>query len=702
MKNPHHSRREKNPFRIFFISIVVVCCLALSIVFYYVRYVNNRETQQRYASLLVQDFETQLSQIKGIAFQIASNYKFHPYYFEESIVRELDMLNAFSQYRYYSSLTQDYFIYYGKDRMYCSSGKTMDYTLFLKEKASSEDSRTQLASQIASVRENWASLWGGVTVFSTGENLYVLVPIRVQVGTQMDTAVVGAIIAKTDLGDRFSMLLGSIRSDFTLYSGESILYASQTSRTPTKRAVYADSENGQYRLFYQAKELPEENRYVFLQYFLILTDLLLLFVIANIFATRAYKPIKVLARKYKDADPEDDCSNSLEQLSTILSQMSVHKATAEAEIQRKQKLLQEQVLKMLLENVNVHEISMYLNHESIHLDGPFFCVVSMSFGDAFSIANPFLELLRVNLEEISYGENYIYTIWDDRKKLLHALCSFCSEEDGPDLLETIFAVAEGYDQIPIIGVGSVYQSLNHISASYLESVDSLYSQKVGSEEQNEMYAYLLREIHGIAGAMEFGNEDAALDKLKDLLQQLRQKNASSLVLRYAIANFCTEMKRLSQKYQIQLSSQNMALLISAKNMDSLESSFTKVIHDFMQNCEQNKKQKLSETPRKICQFIEAHFMEYDLSIEKVADSLHVTTTMVRQAVQEVTSEGYKEHIISLRIAYAKELLAQTDLSVSAVCEKVGYGNISHFINLFKKVTGLTPAKYRRDVLDNSL
>jgi YesN/AraC family two-component response regulator len=37
--------------------------------------------------------------------------------------------------------------------------------------------------------------------------------------------------------------------------------------------------------------------------------------------------------------------------------------------------------------------------------------------------------------------------------------------------------------------------------------------------------------------------------------------------------------------------------------------------------------------------------------------------------------------------------------VAEVCERVGYGNISYFIRLFREVTGVTPAKYRRDVVE---
>ena len=51
-------------------------------------------------------------------------------------------------------------------------------------------------------------------------------------------------------------------------------------------------------------------------------------------------------------------------------------------------------------------------------------------------------------------------------------------------------------------------------------------------------------------------------------------------------------------------------------------------------------------------------------------------------------------MIYLRIEYAKGLLEKGKLTVAEVCEKVGYGNISYFIKVFRETTGMTPAVWR--------
>ena len=68
-------------------------------------------------------------------------------------------------------------------------------------------------------------------------------------------------------------------------------------------------------------------------------------------------------------------------------------------------------------------------------------------------------------------------------------------------------------------------------------------------------------------------------------------------------------------------------------------------------------------------------------------------------LNQYTASGIiaRDYLIYLRIEYAKELLGQENISVADLCRKVGYGNVSHFIKLFREVTGVTPAKYRKKV-----
>jgi len=59
------------------------------------------------------------------------------------------------------------------------------------------------------------------------------------------------------------------------------------------------------------------------------------------------------------------------------------------------------------------------------------------------------------------------------------------------------------------------------------------------------------------------------------------------------------------------------------------------------------------------------------------------------------NENFITFLTKLRITKAKLLLKNTDLKISAICDRVGYKNQTHFYNLFREHTdGLTPLQYR--------
>lgn len=49
----------------------------------------------------------------------------------------------------------------------------------------------------------------------------------------------------------------------------------------------------------------------------------------------------------------------------------------------------------------------------------------------------------------------------------------------------------------------------------------------------------------------------------------------------------------------------------------------------------------------------------------------------------------------MRIKKAKELMAETDLSILEISQSVGYEHNSSFTRVFKELEGISPAQFRR-------
>lgn len=92
-------------------------------------------------------------------------------------------------------------------------------------------------------------------------------------------------------------------------------------------------------------------------------------------------------------------------------------------------------------------------------------------------------------------------------------------------------------------------------------------------------------------------------------------------------------------------------------------------------------------------FIDSHFTE-DIKLEELSARFYISSSYLSHAFREWTGCSPKQYIMKSRITYAKELLITTDLNVSEVAVRSGFGDTSNFIRSFKKETSETPKHYR--------
>lgn len=83
------------------------------------------------------------------------------------------------------------------------------------------------------------------------------------------------------------------------------------------------------------------------------------------------------------------------------------------------------------------------------------------------------------------------------------------------------------------------------------------------------------------------------------------------------------------------------------------------------------------------------------TLEELAEEYHVSRYYLAHAYKEVTGYSIKNYRMLCRIAEAKELLVGTSLSVSDICDRVGFPDTSNFSKYFRKKEGYTPSEYRQ-------
>ncbi|WP_199615957.1 AraC family transcriptional regulator [Paenibacillus alkalitolerans] len=95
----------------------------------------------------------------------------------------------------------------------------------------------------------------------------------------------------------------------------------------------------------------------------------------------------------------------------------------------------------------------------------------------------------------------------------------------------------------------------------------------------------------------------------------------------------------------------------------------------------------------IMQWIEQHYME-DVHLDRMAEALHLSKFHVSRVFRQETGGSITDYLTARRIKQACRLLQTTALPVERIGYEVGLPNASYFVQLFKRVVGTTPLRYR--------
>ena len=82
------------------------------------------------------------------------------------------------------------------------------------------------------------------------------------------------------------------------------------------------------------------------------------------------------------------------------------------------------------------------------------------------------------------------------------------------------------------------------------------------------------------------------------------------------------------------------------------------------------------------------------SLQEIANALYINGSYLLRVYKAHTGHTLLWYHSHLRCEKAKELLTESDLSISEIGEKVGFVSSAHFSHVFKKLTGTTPSAYR--------
>ena len=102
-----------------------------------------------------------------------------------------------------------------------------------------------------------------------------------------------------------------------------------------------------------------------------------------------------------------------------------------------------------------------------------------------------------------------------------------------------------------------------------------------------------------------------------------------------------------------------------------------------------------ERIQEVCRYM-FNFYNQPITLEQMAKIAYMSPTYFSKRFKSVTGFGFREYLNNIRIKMATELLMETQYSITEIASYCGYHDSNYFGDVFKRVIGSSPNKYRKD------
>lgn len=103
----------------------------------------------------------------------------------------------------------------------------------------------------------------------------------------------------------------------------------------------------------------------------------------------------------------------------------------------------------------------------------------------------------------------------------------------------------------------------------------------------------------------------------------------------------------------------------------------------------------SRRVQSVQQYINSNYNK-DIRLDDIAAIVNMTPTAFSRFFKQRSGKTLSDYIIDIRLGYVTRLLVDTSQSISEICYKCGFNNISNFNRIFKKNKKCSPKEFREN------
>lgn len=190
--------------------------------------------------------------------------------------------------------------------------------------------------------------------------------------------------------------------------------------------------------------------------------------------------------------------------------------------------------------------------------------------------------------------------------------------------------------------------------------------------------------------------DTIVNQIMYLFQ--KEKIAPALIKAY-IQSFVFEVLNILSQLDDNLPDQldsNKLLLINTEEvtLDDVKRELSGFCIKSAECIKAERERDTLPTISKVLEYVRMNFKN-DIYLKGIADHFKMNPVYLGQLFKKQYGIYFNDYLNQLRVDEAKRLLEKTNMKTSEVAQNSGYSSKEYFVSKFEKITGVSPATYRK-------
>lgn len=271
-------------------------------------------------------------------------------------------------------------------------------------------------------------------------------------------------------------------------------------------------------------------------------------------------------------------------------------------------------------------------------------------------------------------------------------------------------IKQYFDFTVTIGIGECCDYYKNIKMSYEQSLAALESKFFYGNDRLITYSaddtfswgnsQPIEDTANIMLMLRIGDESKITEFISNFFHNVHQGRLSKSCINYLAVELLNTASKFLAENNLELSEifgrdiDFTELIKQQETIIDLKHWITSTFKDVLELVRKNKRSKTFRIVDKAKRYIEANYVNEELSLEEIAANVYVNPSYLSKIFKKELRCSIIEYLIELRIGKAKDIMDISPvIQIADIAKRVGYTDPFYFSKSFKKVFGISPSKY---------